>query len=179
MPLLTTAAQLRQILPLAKPAAVQAFLQPLIDAMAAHEISTPARQAAFLAQIGHESGQFNFLRELGSNAYLAKYDTGQLAARLGNTPAADGDGQRYRGRGLIQITGRDNYRACGKTLGVDLLKTPGRSTVARMAVTTAARSGCVHAKCWGCPDAGLEANGGGAARTAADPCLCLVGWPNS
>lgn len=124
MPLLTTAAQLRQILPLAKPAAVQAFLQPLIDAMAAHDINTPARQAAFLAQIGHESGQFNFLRELGSNAYLAKYDTGQLAARLGNTPAADGDGQRYRGRGLIQITGRDNYLDCGKALGVDLLKTP-------------------------------------------------------
>jgi putative chitinase len=80
--------------------------------MSRHRIATPKRIAAFLAQIGHESGQLRYVRELGSEAYLSKYDTGALAARLGNTPAADGDGQKYRGRGLIQITGRDNYRRC-------------------------------------------------------------------
>lgn len=124
MPLLTTENQLTLILPLAKPAAVRAFLRPLIDAMAAFGINTVARQAAFLAQIGHESGQFNFLHELGGNAYLAKYDTGKLAAQLGNTPEADGDGQLYCGRGLIQITGRRNYELCGFALGVDLVQQP-------------------------------------------------------
>lgn len=76
------------------------------------QINTPKRMAAFLAQIGHESGQLRYLRELGGNEYLAKYDTGRLAERLGNTPEADGDGPRYRGRGLIQITGRFNYLKC-------------------------------------------------------------------
>ncbi|MEQ6289622.1 glycoside hydrolase family 19 protein [Vogesella sp. GCM10023246] len=124
MPLLTTENQLSLILPLAKPAAVRAFLRPLIDAMVAYSINTVARQAAFLAQIGHESGQFNYVRELGGNAYLAKYDTGKLAAQLGNTPAADGDGQLYCGRGLIQITGRRNYELCGLALDLDLIGKP-------------------------------------------------------
>lgn len=82
--------------------------------------------AAFIAQIGHESGQFRYVRELGGDAYLAKYDTGKLAQRLGNTPEADGDGQKYRGRGLIQVTGRANYEACSEALFGDsrLLATP-------------------------------------------------------
>ncbi|PKA71502.1 putative chitinase [Pseudomonas baetica] len=88
------------------------FVSALNSAMANHRIDTPKRVAAFLAQIGHESGQLQYVRELGNNQYLSKYDTGTLALRLGNTPEADGDGQKYRGRGLIQITGRANYRQC-------------------------------------------------------------------
>jgi len=103
-----------------------AMLPALNDAMARYQINTRLRIAAFIAQVGHESGQFVWLKELGNNAYLAKYDTGTLAARLGNTPEADGDGQKYRGRGLIQITGHDNYLACSKGLFGDdcLLATP-------------------------------------------------------
>ena len=88
------------------------FVSALNTAMARHCIDTPKRIAAFLAQVGHESGQLRYVRELGNNQYLSKYDTGTLALRLGNTPEADGDGQKYRGRGLIQITGRANYRQC-------------------------------------------------------------------
>jgi len=118
-----TPQQLLQILPNAGPKA-GVFAPVLNAAMGKFGIVTPARQAAFIAQIGHESGQFRYVRELGGNQYLAKYDTGALAARLGNTPEADGDGQKYCGRGLIQITGRDNYRACGEALGLDLLNYP-------------------------------------------------------
>ncbi len=112
--------QLQRIIPHAgKRAAI--FLVPLNEAMVEFEITTPKRQAAFLAQIAHESGSLRYVRELASGA---AYDTGRLAQRLGNTPEADGDGQRYRGRGLLQITGHDNYLLCGLALGLDLLAEP-------------------------------------------------------
>ena len=102
------------------------FICALNTAMARHKINTPKRIAAFLAQVGHESGQLQYVRELGGEHYLSKYDTGTLAARLGNTPAPDGDGQKYRGRGLIQITGRHNYQQCSLGLFGDerLLELP-------------------------------------------------------
>jgi len=102
------------------------FVPALNAAMAHWSIDTPRRMAAFLAQIGHESGQLRYVKELGGDQYLVRYDTGNLALRLGNTPEADGDGQLYCGRGLIQITGRNNYRACSMALFEDerLLKRP-------------------------------------------------------
>ncbi len=102
------------------------FLPALNMAMSRFEIGQPKRIAAFLAQVGHESGELRYVRELGSDEYLSKYDTGALAARLGNTPEADGDGQKYRGRGLIQITGRRNYLSCSQALFGDdrLLREP-------------------------------------------------------
>ncbi|GBH09072.1 Predicted chitinase [Pseudomonas syringae pv. actinidiae] len=118
-----TAQQLLQILPNAGQRA-GVFAPVLNTAMSKYQIVTPLRIAAFIAQVGHESGQLRYVRELGGSAYLSKYDTGKLAERLGNTPEADGDGQLYRGRGLIQVTGRANYEECGEALGLDLINHP-------------------------------------------------------
>ncbi|QIH07177.1 MULTISPECIES: glycoside hydrolase family 19 protein [unclassified Pseudomonas] len=120
-----TEQQLLQILPNAG-AKAGVFVPALNAAMSKYAIITRLRIAAFIAQIGHESGQLRYVRELGNDQYLSKYDTGTLAARLGNTPQADGDGQKYRGRGLIQVTGRTNYEACSEALFGDsrLLNTP-------------------------------------------------------
>ena len=120
-----TEQQLQRIMPNARRQA-GVFVSALNAAMAHRQINTPKRQAAFLAQLGHESGQLQYVRELGSDQYLSKYDTGTLAAKLGNSPEADGDGQRYRGRGLIQVTGHDNYLRCSLALFGDerLLRTP-------------------------------------------------------
>ncbi|MFJ4064790.1 glycoside hydrolase family 19 protein [Pseudomonas sp. NPDC089996] len=110
-----TESQLLQILPNARPVA-DVFLAALNVALPRWEIDKPKRLAAFIAQVGHESGEFRYLTELGSEHYLARYDTGRLALSLGNTPQADNDGQLYCGRGLIQITGRSNYEACSRAL---------------------------------------------------------------
>lgn len=120
-----TEQQLQRIMPNARRQA-GVFVSALNAAMANRQIDTPKRQAAFLAQVGHESGQLQYVRELGGDQYLSKYDTGPLAAKLGNTPEVDGDGQRYRGRGLIQVTGHDNYLRCSLGLFGDerLLRTP-------------------------------------------------------
>lgn len=134
-----TSQQLLQILPNAgKQAGV--FASALNLAMDRYQINTPLRIAAFIAQVGHESGQFRYVRELGGDQYLSKYDTGTLAKRLGNTPEADGDGQKYRGRGLIQITGHTNYLACSKALFGDdrLLRTPELLEQAEWACKSAA-----------------------------------------
>ncbi|NVZ85864.1 glycoside hydrolase family 19 protein [Pseudomonas yamanorum] len=118
----------QQLLQIFRSAGLRAevFICALNYAMAHYQITTSKRIAAFLAQVGHESGELRYVRELGSDHYLSKYDIGVLAARLGNSPEADGDGQKYRGRGLIQITGRRNYLACSQALFGDarLLQQP-------------------------------------------------------
>ena len=96
------------------------WLKPITDAMTEFAISTPARQAAFLAQIGHESGGLMYTRELwGPTPAQVRYEG---RADLGNTHP--GDGSKYRGRGFIQITGRANYAAAGKALHLDLIDHP-------------------------------------------------------
>jgi putative chitinase len=107
--------QLCKVMPYAGPRAVL-FLAGLNATMTEFNINTPLRQASFLAQLGHESGQLKYLKELASgDAYEGRKD-------LGNTQA--GDGVRFKGRGLIQITGRANYKACGTALGMDLISRP-------------------------------------------------------
>ena len=107
---------LKQICPKTKTSVLEKYVEPLNAAFDEWEINTPQRQAAFLAQVAHESGGFHYVRELASGAaYEGRAD-------LGNTEA--GDGTRFRGRGLIQVTGRSNYRACGAALGLDLVGEP-------------------------------------------------------
>ena len=114
-----TQQQLLQILPNAGPVA-GVFVPVLNAAMGHYQIIGPKRMAAFIAQIGHESGQLKYVKEIwGPTAAQARYEGRK---DLGNTVA--GDGSKYRGRGLIQITGRANYMACGEALGLDLIKQP-------------------------------------------------------
>lgn len=98
---------LRQIMPLIG-TRIEAFLQPLNDAMEIYEINTPQRIACFLAQLAHESGEFRFMRELADGkGYEGRKDLGNVHA---------GDGVKYKGRGPIQITGFDNYQKCSLSI---------------------------------------------------------------
>lgn len=114
-----TMQQLLQILPNASQVA-GVFAPVLNTTMNHYQIVGMRRVAAFIAQIGHESGQLKYVKEIwGPTKAQAKYEG---RADLGNTVA--GDGSKYRGRGLIQVTGRTNYEACGEALGLDLINHP-------------------------------------------------------
>lgn len=124
------------------------WADPLTQAMECYQITSPARQAAFLATIGHESGIFTCLEEnlnYGAKGLLATFPTHFSTAqadlyarkpekianhayelRMGNGAESTGDGWKYRGRGLIQLTGRESYAACGSALGLDLIGCPER-----------------------------------------------------
>lgn len=112
--------ELVQICPLTKRARLELFVEPVNAALSEFMIDTFDRQTQFLAQVATESGGFRYLRELADG--LAYEPPSKLATRLGNTQP--GDGPRFKGRGLMQITGRKNYGLCAQALGLELLEHP-------------------------------------------------------
>jgi putative chitinase len=121
------------------------WLEPLLETFEKYDISTPKRQAYFIGQCMHESGGFKQLKEnlnYSAKGLMATWpsrfpdmDTAEkfernpekiankvYAGRMGNTE--DGDGAKYIGRGLIQLTGKENYANCGNAIGIDLVANP-------------------------------------------------------
>jgi len=124
-----------------------AVIAMIPDTAAKFQINTPLRLAHFLAQCGHESGGFKATQEnlnysaQGLNGIFKKYFPTAAAAaayarqpqkiaskvyanRMGNGSEASGEGYKFRGRGYIQLTGKENYTAFGKAIGEDILSNP-------------------------------------------------------
>lgn len=111
--------QLIQILDIPEARAI--VWQPSLDAaMTQFEINTPLRAAHFIAQIGHESGRLVYVKEGWTNSSAQRSYEG--AARLGNNEP--GDGERFMGRGPMQITGRKNYHALTDALHANFVAQP-------------------------------------------------------
>ncbi len=111
-----------------------AWALPIWTACQRYGITTRLRLAAFLAQIGHESGRLHYVKEIFGPTLAQKRYEGRLD--LGNTQP--GDGKRYMGRGLIQITGRSNYDKLGQALGQDFVAHPELLEKPEFAVLSAA-----------------------------------------
>jgi len=144
--------QILAVMPSATLKNADAYAVTLSEAMNRFRINTPARIAAFLAQIAHESGSLsrvvenlNYSADGLAATWPGRYrapsnqpnETARrlhrkpeaianhcYAGRMGNGDEASGDGWKYRGRGLIQITGRENYKKCGDGLGLDYMSVP-------------------------------------------------------
>jgi len=132
-----TTEQLQSIMPRLPPARSNELLPFLAAAMTEFAIEAPARAAAFLAQLAHESGQFHFMEEIwGPTVAQRRYEpVTTLSQNLGNTEA--GDGRRFKGRGPIQLTGRANYKRFGDLLAVDLIADPPRAATPDVAFRVA------------------------------------------
>lgn len=149
-----------QIIQLCEHAA--SFADDLLAVAREREITTPDREAFFLAQVAHESAGFtrlvenlNYSREALQRVFKKYFPDEATAAlyarqpekiankvyggRLGNDDEASGDGWKYRGRGLIQLTGRDNYLECSLALFGDgtLVMSPDRLELPRFACESA------------------------------------------
>ncbi len=120
--------------PHARPSDVDKYYPYVQDGLDRFDINTPRRIAAFFAQIAHESGSLHYSREIASGE---DYDTGKRAQNLGNTPEKDGDGQKYKGRGLIQITGLSNYKGVSTGLKVDFVSNPEKLELPQYAFESA------------------------------------------
>jgi len=105
------------------------YLLFLNESLLKYEINTPLRISHFLSQTLHESGMFKYSEELASGeAYEGRTD-------LGNTQP--GDGVFFKGRGLIQVTGRNNYKKYGDYVGIDFISEPTKLAEPKYAVDSA------------------------------------------
>lgn len=121
---------IRKIAPKALPSIVNGLAAAMPRVIQIADINTPLRQAHFLSQLAHESAGFKTTTEYASGAaYNGRKDLGNVKR---------GDGVRYKGRGLIQITGRSNYRAMGRALGQDFEGDPTLAADFPWAALTAA-----------------------------------------
>ena len=123
------------------------WLEPLQAVFDKYDLSTAQRQASFIGQCAHESGNFKTLEEnlhykaeslmkvwpsrftdkIVADAYAnnpEKIANKVYGGRMGNGNEESGEGWAYHGRGLIQLTGKDNYRNCGEGIGMDLISNP-------------------------------------------------------
>ena len=139
------------------------YLDALNKVLPEYKIDTRLRICHFLAQVIHESGHFKYKSEnlnysasalrsvFGkyfktdtiANEYARKPEkiaNRVYANRMGNGDEASGDGWNYRGRGLIQLTGKTNYANCGKSIGLDLISDPD--------LLTKSAEACVRSACW-------------------------------
>lgn len=137
------------------------WLEPLNEAFTRYEINTPLRMAAFIGQCSHESGNFKTLQEnLNYSAeglcrvWPSRFPTLESAqsyhrnpdkiankvygGRMGNGSEETGEGSLYKGRGLIQLTGKDNYAMCGDGLGEDFIHSPDLVLAPKYAALSAA-----------------------------------------
>ena len=136
------------------------WAEPLAEVFHRYEINTPARQAAFIGQCAHESANFTKLEEnLNYSAeglmktWPSRFPTLEFAqqyarnpekianrvygGRMGNGTEETGDGWLYHGRGLIQLTGKDNYMLASDALNMDFIHTPDYLLVPKYAALTA------------------------------------------
>ncbi len=121
--------QLKSIYPFASPHKIILYLPFLNKFALTYEVTTALRISAFLAQIGYESGQLHYCEEIADgSAYEGREDLGNLFK---------GDGRRFKGRGLIQITGRANYTDISDDLKVDFIRHPEKLCEPEYAVKSA------------------------------------------
>lgn len=134
------------------------WLKPLEDTFVKYDINTSQRQAAFIGQCAHESGNFKVLQEnLNYSAeglmktWSSRFPTKEIADQYARQPAKiagkvyngrlgnsnEEEAAKYLGRGLIQLTGRENYENCGSGIGVDLLDNPDLLTTPEYACLSA------------------------------------------
>lgn len=111
-----TEQQLKQIYPFSSAKNRALYLPYLNQYMKEYEVVTPIRIWSYLAQVGHESGMLNYSEEISSGkAYEGRKDLGNMEV---------GDGIKFKGRGLIQLTGRSNYEKITNTFGIDFIQEP-------------------------------------------------------
>lgn len=151
------------------------WVDPLNETFDRFGISTKMDQAAFIGQCSHESGNFRLLEEnLNYRAatlmklWPHRFPTQELANecagnaqkiankvysnRMGNRDESSGDGYRFRGRGLVQLTGADNYHHFGQAIGIDLWAQPDLVATPKYAAMSAGWFWSIH-KCNGAADA--------------------------
>lgn len=152
---------LRKIYPASNERNRKLYLEHINNAMKHFGITERFAVCAFLAQIGVESGQLAYVSEnlnyssSGLRTVFGKYFPTESMAkeyarkpekianrvyanRMGNGNEESGDGWRYRGRGLIQITGKDNYRLVSKALDTDFILQPDLLAMPKFAALSAA-----------------------------------------